>query len=86
MATKSNRTDEAWPAVGFVGVKHMRAALAGCSRNHISNLVAEGLLPRPIPIDRVRVGWPVEEARRALDALPGLIAERRVRPMAKEAA
>lgn len=65
-----------WPQVGFVGIDKMRAALDR-SEQGVRNLVDEKLLPPLVAIGPNRVGWPVDVARQAIVALPGLLAARR---------
>jgi predicted DNA-binding transcriptional regulator AlpA len=59
-----------WPPYGFVTVEQMMAALGAESAQTVYTRINDRLLPAPERIGPTRVGWRVDVARAALDALP----------------
>jgi len=59
-----------WPPVGYVVMSQMMAAIGVKSPQTVYSYVQQDLLPAPVTIGPNRIGWPVEQAREALEALP----------------
>lgn len=62
-----------WPAVGFVRVPQLRAAL-GVAPSTLYSWFERGILPRPVQIGPNVVGWPVRDAHEIIATLPAKIA------------
>jgi hypothetical protein len=65
-----------WPPVGYVTPRKVMAALGGVSDETVRNYERAGLLPPRRPITGATGGWPVEEIREAIAALPGKLKAR----------
>lgn len=59
-----------WPPVGYVTMPQMMAAIGVRSAQTIYSYVQQELLPEPVAIGPNRVGWPVSQARLAVETLP----------------
>ncbi len=64
-----------WPPVGFVTPTMLMAAF-GCSDETLKNYEDAGLIEKRIPIGLNQNGWPVDQAREMVAALPEKIRER----------
>lgn len=65
-----------WPELGYVTKKHLAQVLGRSSPRGVDSLIEQGLIPHPIAIGLSRVGWPVQEARQAVEELPTKVAAR----------
>lgn len=59
-----------WPPVGFVTMPQMMAACGVRSPQTVYSYVEQQLLPEPVAIGPNRIGWPVAQARVAVETLP----------------
>lgn len=59
-----------WPPVGYVVMSQMMAAVGVKSAQTVYSYVQQDLLPAPVTIGPNRIGWPVAQAREAVEALP----------------
>lgn len=67
---KVDRQDyKVWPTVGYARRGHILAALSMTSKT-LDNYMRLGLFPNPTRFGPNAVGWPVDDAKKALAALP----------------
>lgn len=59
-----------WPPVGYVTMTQMMAAVGVRSAQTVYSYVQQELLPEPVAIGPNRIGWPVAQARVAVETLP----------------
>lgn len=62
-----------WPAVGYVRIPQLRAAL-GVGNSTVYLWLERGILPRPVRFGPNVVGWPVPVAHEIIATLPAKIA------------